>query len=275
MQAAKAPQTAHSGPVPDHEGRTEGVAMELTNDFTVDVPVDQAWEVLTDLERIAPCMPGAELRDIEGDDYHGVVKVKVGPITAEYRGKVTFVERDDGAHRAVLRAQGREVRGQGQANATITATLAEADASTRVSVVTDLNITGKVAQLGRGVLADVSNKLMSEFVQSLEATLLPATPDADKGTQATGHPLAAEDGKFTAAAKAPVSTSAGNGATDEPYHVREAPRPEVEPVDLVRVAGPSVMKRAAPIVVLVGLAAVWVLWRGRRHVAAETIDLYA
>jgi uncharacterized protein len=249
--------------------------MELTNDFTVDVPVDQAWEVLTDLERIAPCMPGAELRDIEGDDYHGVVKVKVGPITAEYRGKVTFVERDAGAHRAVLRAQGREVRGQGQANATITATLAEADASTRVSVVTDLNITGKVAQLGRGVLADVSNKLMSEFVQSLEATLLPATPDADKGTQATGHPMAAGDGKVTAAAKTPVTTSAGNGATDEPYHVREAPRPEVEPVDLVRVAGPSVMKRAAPIVVLVGLAAVWALWRGRRHVAAETIDLYA
>ena len=260
--------------------------MELTNDFTVDVPVDQAWEVLTDLERIAPCMPGAELRDIEGDDYHGVVKVKVGPITAEYRGKVTFVERDEGAHRAVLRAQGREVRGQGQANATITATLAEADASTRVSVVTDLNITGKVAQLGRGVLADVSNKLMSEFVESLEATLLPATPQADEDTQAAGQPVAAGDGpvaagdgpvaagdgpvaagdgKVTAGAEGPVTTPAANGAADEPYHVREAPRPEVEPVDLVRVAGPSVMKRAAPVMILVGLAAIWLLLRGRRR----------
>ena len=155
--------------------------MELTNDFTVEVPVDEAWEVLTDLQRIAPCMPGAELRDVEGEDYHGVVKVKVGPITAEYKGKVTFVERDDGAHRAVLRAQGREVRGQGHANATITATLAEVDASTRVSVVTDLNITGKVAQLGRGVLADVSSKLMSEFADSLEASLLPSAATEGEG----------------------------------------------------------------------------------------------
>ena len=155
--------------------------MELTNDFTVEVPVDEAWEVLTDLQRVAPCMPGAELRDVEGEDYHGVVKVKVGPITAEYKGKVTFVERDDGAHRAVLRAQGREVRGQGHANATITATLAEVDASTRVSVVTDLNITGKVAQLGRGVLADVSSKLMSEFADSLEASLLPSTAAEGEG----------------------------------------------------------------------------------------------
>jgi carbon monoxide dehydrogenase subunit G len=244
--------------------------MELTNDFTVDVPVDQAWEVLTDLERIAPCMPGAELRDIEGDDYHGVVKVKVGPITAEYRGKVTFVERDEGAHRAVLRAQGREVRGQGQANATITATLAEADASTRVSVVTDLNITGRVAQLGRGVLADVSNKLMSEFVDSLEATLLPAPPHEHEDP----GPVAEGDGKVTAAADGPVTTSASNGAGDERHPVREARRPELQPVNLVRVAGPSVIKRVVPLVAMVGLAVIYVLWRGRRQEAAETVDLY-
>jgi uncharacterized protein len=260
--------------------------MELTNDFTVDVPVDQAWEVLTDLERIAPCMPGAQLRDIEGDDYHGVVKVKVGPITTEYRGKVTFVERDEGAHRAVLRAQGREVRGQGHANATITATLAEAEASTRVSVVTELNITGKVAQLGRGVLADVSNKLMLEFVESLEATLLPAGPDADAEAHVTEQQVATEDGpvaagdeavaagdgavgagdgKISGGTEGPVPTPASNRAANEPHHGREAPRPEVEPVDLVRVAGPSVMKRVAPVMVLVGLAAIWILLRGRRR----------
>ncbi len=120
-QQRKKPPKATLG-LDDSKG-TEGAVMELTNDFTVDVSVDEAWEVLTDLERIAPCMPGAELREVEGEDYHGVVKVKVGPITAEYKGKVTFVERDDGARRAVLRAQGREVRGQGHANAMITATL--------------------------------------------------------------------------------------------------------------------------------------------------------
>src|SRR4051812_236086 len=134
--------------------------MELTNEFNVGVPVEQAWSVLTDVERIAPCMPGAELQEIEGDEYRGVVKVKVGPITAQYKGKATFVERDDSAHRAVLRAEGRDTRGQGNANATITATLTpDGDSATQVSVVTDLAVTGRVAQFGRGVLNDVSVKL--------------------------------------------------------------------------------------------------------------------
>ena len=97
--------------------------MELTNEFRVGVPVERAWEVLTDVERIAPCMPGAQLQEIEGDEYRGVVKVKVGPITAQYKGAARFVERDEAAHRAVLRAEGRETRGQGNANATITAQL--------------------------------------------------------------------------------------------------------------------------------------------------------
>ena len=195
--------------------------MELTNDFTVEVPVDEAWEVLTDLQRIAPCMPGAELRDVEGEDYHGVVKVKVGPITAEYKGKVTFVERDDGAHRAVLRAQGREVRGQGHANATITATLAEVDASTRVSVVTDLNITGKVAQLGRGVLADVSSKLMSEFADSLEASLLPSAATEDEGAQGGGPEETSEDAAGVAAGTNGSVPAANSAVVGEQPPVRE------------------------------------------------------
>jgi uncharacterized protein len=259
--------------------------MELTNEFTVEVPVDEAWEVLTDLQRIAPCMPGAELRDVEGEDYHGVVKVKVGPITAEYKGKVTFVERDDGAHRAVLRAQGREVRGQGHANATITATLAEVDASTRVSVVTDLNITGKVAQLGRGVLADVSSKLMSEFADSLEASLWPATPAEGDGAQGGGPEKTSEDAAGTNGS-VPVATSAAVGEQPpvrevrevrevpevpevrEVREVREVPRPSsapaaAAPVDLVRVAAPSVAKRAAP--VILGLVALWLVTRRRRR----------
>ena len=97
--------------------------MELSNEFVVPLGVDEAWGLLTDVERIAPCMPGAELTEIEGDEYRGVVKVKVGPITAQYKGKATFVEKDDTAHKAVLRAEGRDTRGQGNANATVTATL--------------------------------------------------------------------------------------------------------------------------------------------------------
>ncbi|MGH9064461.1 MAG: SRPBCC family protein, partial [Acidimicrobiales bacterium] len=146
--------------------------MELTNEFTVSVPVEQAWAVLTDVERIAPCMPGAELREVEGDEYRGVVKVKVGPITAEYRGAAHFVETDEEAHRAVLRAEGRETRGQGNANATITALLQADGDGTRASVVTDLAVTGRVAQFGRGVLADVSAKLLGQFVACLEETVL-------------------------------------------------------------------------------------------------------
>lgn len=157
--------------------------MELKNEFTVDVPVEEAWAVLTDLERIAPCMPGAALEEVEGEEYRGVVKVKVGPVTAQYQGKASFLERDEPGHRAVLRAEGRETRGQGNASATITAALEPAGSGTRVSVVTDLSITGRVAQMGRGVLADVSNKLLGQFVQSLESTVL-------AGAQGQGPPAA-------------------------------------------------------------------------------------
>src|SRR3954467_3003100 len=108
--------------------------MELTNEFRVAVPKKDAWALLTDVERIAPCMPGAELQEIEGDEYRGTVKVKVGPITAQYKGKATFAERDDAAHRAVLRAEGRETRGQGNATASITATLTADGDGTKVSV---------------------------------------------------------------------------------------------------------------------------------------------
>jgi carbon monoxide dehydrogenase subunit G len=146
--------------------------VELTNEFSVAVTVDEAWRVLTDLERIAPCMPGAQLQEIEGDEYRGIVKVKVGPITAQYKGAAHFVEKDEAGHRAVLRAEGRETRGQGNANATITAQLDPDGDGTKISVVTDLTITGRVAQFGRGVLADVSTKLLGQFADCLETKLL-------------------------------------------------------------------------------------------------------
>ena len=153
--------------------------MELTHEFRVAVPPAQAWAVLTDVERIAPCMPGAQLQEIEGEEFRGLVKVKVGPITAQYKGKATFLERDESAGRLVLRAEGRDTRGQGNANATITATLIGDGDGTKVTVGTDLTVTGKVAQFGRGVMADVSAKLLQQFVTCLEAKVLKGDePDA-------------------------------------------------------------------------------------------------
>ena len=134
--------------------------MDLNHSFTVNQPIGETWKVLTDLERIAPCLPGAELQEVHGDVFKGVVKIKVGPITAQFKGDAQFAERDDQAFRAVLKASGRDTGGKGNASATITAQLTPVTAtSTTCNVVTDLSITGKVAQFGRGALADVSDKL--------------------------------------------------------------------------------------------------------------------
>jgi carbon monoxide dehydrogenase subunit G len=163
--------------------------MELSNDFEVAVPVDEAWRVLTDIERIAPAMPGAQLKEIEGDEYRGLVKVKVGPITASYRGAARFEVLDDALHRAVLKAEGRETRGQGNASATIEATLKDSgEGRTAVAVKTELNITGKVAQFGRGVLADVSAKLLDQFVSNLETMVL--SPGGESPEPVPGEPVA-------------------------------------------------------------------------------------
>ena len=180
--------------------------MQLQNSFTVPVPVDEAWRVLLDIERIAPCMPGAELQEVEGDEYRGVVKVKVGPITAQYKGVAKLAEVDAGAHRAVIDAQGRDTRGQGNASAKITMSLAPDGDGTEVSIDNDVTVTGKVAQFGRGVMADVSTKLLAQFVACLESRVL------------SGAPPAADTGE---------------------------PR-EVAPVDLLRTAGAPVLKRLVP-----------------------------
>lgn len=212
--------------------------MELNHDFTVPVPIDQAWAVLTDLERIAPCMPGAQLQEVEGDEYRGVVKVKVGPITAQYRGVARIVELDPAAHRAVLRAEGRETRGQGTAAATVTAELRAEGTNTAVHLATDLEVSGRVAQFGRGVLAEVSEKLLSQFTEELEHTVL--------GTDADG---------------ANSSSPPASGPVKSGPRVIDAP--ERPPVDLLDAAGGSVLKRALPVlaavVLLIGI------WRRRRR----------
>lgn len=260
--------------------------MELTNTFDVSVPVETAWAVLTDVERIAPCLPGAQLQEIEGEEYRGVVKVKVGPITAQYKGKATFVEKDDENHRAVLDASGRDTRGQGNASATITALLEPSDAGTQVTVTTDLTVTGKVAQFGRGVLADVSAKLLGQFVDNLEQTVL--TDEALVVAEAE-QVLEEESASDAAAAAAAVEVAeaieeaveavelaeaeAEQGVVDPEavvaaeakvdQAVRKIDSPEPEAIDLLGEAGSPVLKRAVPVL---GVAfVVLVLWRVLRR----------
>ncbi|MGW2423770.1 SRPBCC family protein [Streptomyces sp. NPDC001709] len=150
--------------------------MELHHEFTVRVPVDDAWHALLDIERVAPCLPGAVVEDYDGKTVTGSVKVKVGPVTVAYRGTAVFEEQDEPAHRMVLVANGRETRGQGTARATVTGTLAEHDAGTAVSVHTDLTVTGRPAQFGRGVLAEVGDRLVGQFAACLAERLAEPTP---------------------------------------------------------------------------------------------------
>ena len=146
--------------------------MELNNDFEVSAPIEKVWEVINNVELIAPCLPGAQLEEVENDEYRGFVKVKVGPITAQYKGVAKFVEKDDSNHRVVIRGEGRDTRGAGNAAADITASLESITEGTRVNVVTELKITGKVAQFGRGVMADISKKLMGQFADNLSELVL-------------------------------------------------------------------------------------------------------
>jgi carbon monoxide dehydrogenase subunit G len=160
--------------------------MKIANEFTISASVDDAWDVLTDLEQVVPLMPGAQFVGRDGDDVLGKVKVKVGPVTTEFSGKAHFVDVDEGQHRAVIDARGRETRGSGNAAATVTAQLHPNGDRTRVTVDTDLKIVGKLAQLGSSMLQQVSEKLLGEFVESLEAKLAaygPAMPEADASTE--------------------------------------------------------------------------------------------
>ena len=231
--------------------------MELTNEFRVGVPPATAWAVLTDVERIAPCMPGAQLQEVEGDEYRGIVKVKVGPITAQYKGSATFVEKDDENLRATLRAEGRDTRGQGNANATITAKLTPDGDGTKVIVVTDLTVTGKVAQFGRGVMADVSAKLLGQFVDCLETKVLAEQSDQAVGVpegSVIGSDPAPTDAPVVAAAPAVTPVASAARSSSGPRRIESA---EAEPINLLDTAGSSVAKRAAP--VLGVIAVFWLL----------------
>ena len=207
--------------------------MDLHHEFTVPVPAADAWRILTDLERLAPCLPGAQLTEVEGEIYRGQVKVKVGPIVAQFKGQASFVTRDDTAYTASLKAEGRDTGGKGNAAATITAKLEPTGAtSAKCTVDTDLNITGKVAQFGRGALADVSDKLLLQFVDNLNVLIASgsgATPSAP-AQSAPDQP-------------APAPT------------VRKIEHTEdVAPLDLLDAAGGTIAKRLVPVVIIVGAA---------------------
>jgi hypothetical protein len=200
---------------------------KLLNEFIVNRPIDTTWAVLTDVERIAPCLPGAQLQEIEGDEFRGVVKVKLGPVSAAFKGQAVFLERDDAGHRAVLKGEGRDTGGKGNASALITAELESVSGDvTRCKVSTDLQVTGKMAQFGRGIMADVSEKLMNEFATNLNAM------------------LAAEPAVAVPAEAPTVGAPAEASAAPQ---VRTIHGPAAEPIELSDLAGGAVLKRLLPL----------------------------
>lgn len=246
--------------------------MELRHEFTVPVPVEEAWRALLDVERVAPCLPGTTVREFDGEKITGTVKVKVGPVTLTYRGTAVFEERDEAAHRMVLKASGKEVRGQGTARATVTAGLAASGEGTAVSVLTDFAVTGRPAQIGRGVLAEVGGKLVDRFADCLSGQLAgaPGGGGAAAGKEGRGEPGGAAEaagaGTGTGAAEeesavpetevpagpavpgtADLAEPRGPAAPAVPAARAEpAPAGAAEPIDLLRTAGLPVTRRIVP-----------------------------
>jgi carbon monoxide dehydrogenase subunit G len=217
--------------------------LELTHQFTVPAPIDDAWAAFNDLERIAPCFPGAALTSYDGEAFEGLCKVKLGPISLQYSGTGRFVSRDEAAHTAVIEAKGKDKRGNGTAAANVTATLiAAGDDATDVTVKTDLNITGKPAQFGRGVMQDVSDKLLGQFASCLE-TKLGEAPRAGDST-----PVAEADEPPIAAQAAEAATATATAAEPEPQ------------LDLGTTVLPVLIKRYAPQIVA-AIIALWILRR--------------
>lgn len=225
--------------------------MQLEHSFSVDAPIATVWAALIDPERVAGCMPGATLTEVDGDKFTGQIKVKIGPVALVYKGVGTFIEKDEGAHRAVIEGSAKESKGQGTAKATVSMTLTDEGGTTTGTVLTDLAITGKPAQFGRGMLSDVGGKIIDQFANCLSKKL--GEPE----------PAAAE----TAAAASPSEVPA-TPSQPEPSKPRAVPQPaeETEPLDLMAYAGGSVLKRVAPIVGAVVLGAlVFVLVRRSRR----------
>jgi carbon monoxide dehydrogenase subunit G len=232
--------------------------VKLENTFTVPVAIDTAWQVLLDVERIAPCMPGATLTGQDGDTFTGNVKVKVGPISLTYGGTATITSRDETNHVATIEAAGKETRGSGTAKAIITAHLNEHDGSTEVAVETDLTITGKPAQFGRGVMAEISGKLITAFADCLATTI---TADGARSAAEPAQPATPAAAARATTAPATPATSATSAASATPLPPRPAASPPApEAIDLLGTAALPILKRIGPIAILVGLIAL-LIWR--------------
>jgi carbon monoxide dehydrogenase subunit G len=238
--------------------------MKLEHEFTVPAAIDEAWKVLLDVERVAPCMPGATLLTVDDQEFTGTVKVKVGPIQVTYKGQARFSERDETGYRAVIEASGKESRGSGTAAATVTTVLeAVGDSQTRVKVETDLNVTGRPAQFGRGVMAEVGGKLIEQFSRCLAdelgspATPAPPSPTTETATAPLVPPTSAAP---TEAAPGPATPrpQVSSGPRQVPPPAREA-----EAIDLLDVAGASIVKRLVPVGVVAALLLL-LIWRRRR-----------
>lgn len=217
--------------------------MELENTFVVPADIDTAWDTLIDVESIAPCMPGATLTSFDGEEFAANVKVKLGPVTMNFAGTGRFVSKDKDAYVAVIDATGKETKGAGTAGATITATLTpEGPSSTRATIVTDLTVTGKAAQFGRGVMADVSKRLITQFASNLEQV------------------IAGRNASVPAPADASVEPASG-ATPAAPAVATPAPAPQLnnEALDLGNAALVPVLKRVVPAIIVVGVA-VGVIW---------------
>ncbi|MHB9863859.1 SRPBCC family protein [Streptomyces sp. YIM S03343] len=246
--------------------------MKIDHEFGVSVPVERAWEALTDLESLAPCMPGAQLTGVEGEDYKGRVRVKVGPVVSQFTGVARFVEKDEANRTAVIRATGKDTRGAGNASATVRARLTERGEGTVVTVSTDLSISGRLAQFGSGMIKEVSEKLFAQFVANVETRLL-AAPTSEAEAESEAAVVPAEAAAAASGAVAPATAPAAAApqtATPVPVSVPvPGPRPAAddEPLDLMKLAGASVTRRVIPVAVGAVVAAmvvavvVWLLVR--------------
>jgi carbon monoxide dehydrogenase subunit G len=226
------------------------MAIELDNSFTVPVPPEQAWDVLLDVERIAPCMPGASVTSVRGDEIEGQVKVKLGPLSLSYKGTAKFTGKDAGSRTLAIEASGKETRGAGTASAAVHASLqpGEAEGSTLVAIHTALNVTGRPAQFGRSLLPEVSGKLISQFAANLEALLQGGQPgDGQPGEPAAAASAGADSADGTAAEPAAQATAVPAPAASAP--------PREESLNLVRLAGGPVLKRVLPVAAAAALIA--------------------
>jgi carbon monoxide dehydrogenase subunit G len=233
------------------------MAIELDNSFTVPVPPEQAWDVLLDVERIAPCMPGASVTSVEGDEVAGQVKVKLGPLSLSYKGTAKFTEKDPASHTIAIVATGKETRGAGTASATVHASLKPADAEgqTTVSMHTSLNVTGRPAQFGRSLLPEVSGKLIDQFAANLAALIGSTSRSAEAEPEAAPAQDATATGDAASAATA-VGTAAATPSTAAPAQP-VAQLQQEDSLNLIKLVGGPVLKRVIPLAVAAALIAIF------------------